>query len=98
MCAFLFLDWKYLLNFLLRNTFDTFNDWQSQIPALFDIFSFVPAGWVFICKEVDLQEVAHVCKTLLWLRDFYFSHKMKIKIYHNLRIKMRWEVNKAAYF
>ena len=39
----LFLDWKYFLNFLLRNTFDIFNDWQSQIPALFDIFDFVSA-------------------------------------------------------
>jgi len=50
--CFLFLDWKYLLNFLLRNTFDTFNDWQSQIPALFDIFSFVPAGFSFAKKSI----------------------------------------------
>jgi len=42
--VFLFLDWKYFFNFLLRNTFDIFNDWQSQIPALMDIFYFLPAG------------------------------------------------------
>jgi len=29
----LFLSCKYFLNFLLRDTFDIFDDWQSQIPG-----------------------------------------------------------------
>jgi len=44
MWSFYFWIGNTFFNFLLRNTFDIFNDWQSQIPALMDIFYFLPAG------------------------------------------------------